>query len=154
MSMRRIERMVLTSLLLKKRTISACVLCVTALMLGLSVFALPAFSQERIVYTRPNGRVSVVVPAEACLRQLMRLTNTPRGPGECPALGVNRAGAVNWIRDKDVPPEGSNIRILDATALPPRSRTDATGNTQNVRDAWRQHPDGTVTIDETRVPRP
>lgn len=118
------------------------------------LFTLPASAQERIVYTRLDGGVSVVIPAETCLQQLMRPTATPTIPGECPALGVNRAGAVNWIRDKDVPPGASNIRILDATALPPRSRTDAGGKTQHVRDAWRQHPDGTVTIDETRVPRP
>ena len=116
------------------------------------LFTLPASAQERIVYTRLDGGVSVVIPAETCLQQLMRPTATPTLPGECPALGVNRAGAVNWIRDKDVPPEASGIRILDAATLPPRSRLDAGGKKQYVRDAWRQQPDGTVKIDETKVP--
>ena len=134
-----------------KRIATTQLLCT---IIWLALFALPADAQERIIYTRPDGGASMVIPAETCLQQLMRPIAIPTRPGECPALGVNRAGALNWIREKDVPPGASNIRILDATALPPRNRTDATGNTQNVRDAWRQHPDGTVTIDETRVPRP
>ena len=134
---------------------SVCVLLTIAVLASIVwLLAFRTGAQERIIYTRPSGEVSIVIPAEICLQQLMRPVAIPTPPGECPALGVNRAGAVNWIRDKDVPPGASDIRILDAATLPPRSRMDAGGKKQHVRDAWRQHPDGTVTIDETRVPRP
>lgn len=88
-----------------------------------------AGDHERIVYTRPDGGVSVIAPDPQCLQQLMRPWGTPQSPGECPALGLTRRQAVEWVRDKDVPVGATGGAIIDRGSLPVSRR---------FRAAWRQ----------------
>ena len=102
---------------------------------------------EVITYTRPDGGVSVLVPAPACLADLQR----PPGPlvaGYCPPLGLTRAQALEWVRQKDVPATASNVRLVDQATLPPREEVDAQGDPRPVRDAWRLAA-GQIQIDRT-----
>lgn len=106
----------------------------------------PGHAAERIVYTRPDGGVSVVNPAPACLAELARPLGTPSGPSQCPALGLAGAEALEWIRQQVVPPEATNVRIVDSASLPPRQETDSQGDSRVVRNAWRDQ-GGQIVVD-------
>lgn len=76
---------------------------------------------KRIIYTRPDGGISVIIPAEAA-----------RLKGESDAKFAAR------IRDKDVPADAANVQIVDEADIP----TDRT-----FRNAWKQCPKGLPTVD-------
>ena len=109
-----------------------------ALLLALLLAPSVALGQEIITFTRPDGGLSIVNPAPACLRQLQRPVGTPTRPNECPPLGLTRAQAVQWVRQKDVPATATDVVIHpDRSALPA---------TRGLRDAWRKS-GSVVTVD-------
>lgn len=79
-------------------------------------------TRRRIVYQRPDGGVSVVVPSPRYVAQLM-------------AEGMSEAEAIAAVRAKDVPPDATDVAEADQDDIP----TDRT-----FRDAWRR--DGTRPI--------
>lgn len=99
-------------------------------MAGLFGLPLPALwaQNEVIVFTRPDGGVSVVNPAPECLAQLQRPLGSPTVPGQCPVSGLTLAGALDWIRQKDVPANATHVTVRDRSELSPSRR---------FRDAWR-----------------
>lgn len=70
---------------------------------------------KRIVYQRPDGGVSVVIPAPAYVQHLM-------------AEGMNETQAVEHIRQKDVPADAVAVEVMEAADLP----------TRDTRNRWRQ----------------
>ena len=99
------------------------------------------WAEEVITFVRPDGGVSVVIPAPTCLQELQRAIGTPTGPGECPALGLTPRQAVEWVRDKDVPPPATGVTIQNRTTLP---------NSRRFRDAWRSQ-GGVVSVEMTEA---
>ena len=100
---------------------------------------LPAWAMaqnEIISFTRSDGGVSVVVPAEACLSDLQQSPGALLRGGSCPALGHTRAQALAWIRQRDVPSSAVDVSIHDRSQLPDR----------RFRDAWRKT-GGTMGVD-------
>ncbi len=72
----------------------------------------PAFAQDRIVFTRPDGGVSVVIPAPEFLAQFGTL-----------------AEGMAAVQARSVPPSAADIQIIDSSAV----LSDRT-----FRNAWRQ----------------
>ena len=77
----------------------------------LCTFAVSAFAQNRIIYTRPDSGVSVVVPTAEFLSRFNTL-----------------AEGMAAVQTQSVPPAAIDVRIIDDTTLP----------TRTFRNAWRQ----------------
>lgn len=73
---------------------------------------------KKIIYTRPDGGCSVVTPAP-----------NARRPDESEAAFLAR------IRQKSVPANATDIRIVEPTEIP---------SDREFRGAWRQRPEGVV----------
>ena len=69
---------------------------------------------KRIVYERPDGGVSQIVPAPEFVQQLMD-------------GGMTEAQAIEAVRQKDVPAGATKVEIIDASDLPSRE----------LRNRWR-----------------
>lgn len=110
---------------------------------------------KRIVYTRPDGGVSVVVPAiRARLCSAVTLTgerhvyDPPMHFDELirvfktdklsPEWAQSDDEFIEWIRAKDVPADATNVQIVDEADIP----TDRT-----FRNAWKQCPMGKPEVD-------
>lgn len=76
---------------------------------------------KRIIYTRPDGGISVIIPAE-----------------EARIEGQSENEFIAWVRSKDVPADATNVQIVDEEDIP----TDRT-----FRNAWKQCPKGLPTVD-------
>lgn len=101
-------------------------------VLVLLAFAVPAWAQSIIIYTRPGGGISTVHPAPEFLA---------RFPDEASAMAA--------LRTLDVPSGATNIREVPVSDLP--LRIDA-GKTQNLRDAWKwDEQSGRVVIDPAKI---
>jgi len=72
---------------------------------------------KRIVYTRPDGGVSVLIPSPEFIENY--LSANP---------GRTEADALTYLQGKDVPPDALNARIEDAVNLPP---------SRAFRNCWR-----------------
>jgi hypothetical protein len=70
---------------------------------------------KRIAYQRPDGGVSVVIPAPAYVQQLM-------------GSGMTEAQAIDAIRQRDVPADAVAVEVLEAADLP---------QTREGRNRWR-----------------
>ena len=77
---------------------------------------------KRIVYTRPDGGVSIVIPAPRFIAMLID-------------SGATEDQAMAEVRLRDVPSDAANVEVME-TALLPSSR--------EFRDAWEQSPSGVV----------
>jgi hypothetical protein len=84
----------------------------------------------KIVYTRPDGGVSVVHPAPQWLAKVLDDTD---GDPQFP----NEAAAMAFLLTKDVPPGSTDVNVVTDGAIP----TDRT-----FRGAWEQTA-GSITVD-------
>lgn len=82
-------------------------------------------TRRRVVYQRPDGHLSVVVPSPRYVAHLM-------------SSGMTEAGAIAAIRAKDVPPDAADPVECDQDDIP----ADRT-----FRDAWRRDGTHPVRID-------
>lgn len=120
--------------------------------------------RERIVYTRPDGGVSIAVPSANCLRWMClggRWADMPRGfvdeqtdrqiaagiPKRAAAAfshalafgGLTDREALEVLRDRDCAPHGSGIELWDMDEVP---------SDRWFRNAWtRSHNGGPIYID-------
>ena len=79
---------------------------------------------KRIVYSRPDGGVSVVCPAPAYIAQLM-------------AGGATEDEAITAVQAKDVPPDATNIEVMELASLP---------SNREFRNAWEKPGAGVPTV--------
>jgi len=63
---------------------------------------------KKIIYTRPDGGVSVVHP----------MSKESVGKLEPKVLGMSDAEYIDWIKNKDVPADATNIMVVDESELP------------------------------------
>lgn len=70
---------------------------------------------KNIVYTRPDGGVSVVVPSKNHVARLMR------------DFGISEEAAIQAIQNKDVPPDATDINLVEENEKPGRT----------FRNAWK-----------------
>lgn len=82
------------------------------LALTLCLSAVSALAKDRIVYTRPDGGVTIVVPTRSFVAKFDTL-----------------AEAIAAVQAKSVPPSATDIQIIDSGDVP-RNRV--------FRNAWRQ----------------
>ena len=107
-------------------------------------------SLKRVVYTRPDGGVSVVVPAPALIMEFQlfgRATGSLLWHGpvlEVPStervlsLADAEVAALAYVRTKNIPRDAINIREYDDVEFPP---------TRRFRSAWRQAGTGPPTVE-------
>lgn len=71
----------------------------------------------RIAYTRPDGGVSILIPAD---QQQLAFILANRGQLELAATILNYTAEeyLAWIRAKDVPADATNVTVLDAADIP------------------------------------
>ncbi len=93
-----------------KRLLLTLILCVTPVL---------AFAQDRIIFNRPDGGVSVVVPAP----EFMAHFSTP-------------AKGLAAVRAESIPSDATDVQTIDVSNLPART----------FRNAWRQS-GGVVSVD-------
>ncbi len=85
-----------------------------------------------IIYTRPDGGVSVVHPAPEFLARF-----------------DTDAEGMAAVRAKSVPKDAANVSEVPASKLPLRMNA---GKTQNLRDAWKwDSTSGRVVIDSAKI---
>jgi len=79
---------------------------------------------KRIVYSRPDGGVSVVSPAPEYIAQLV-------------TEGATEDEAIAIVQEKDVPPDATNIEVMEFALLP---------SSREFRNAWEKPGLGVPTV--------
>lgn len=69
-------------------------------------------SHKRIIYTRPDGGVSIVIPSDNFIKQ----------------FDGTEAEAIDFIKNKDVPADATNVQIVNDTDIP---------SDRTYRDLWK-----------------
>ena len=66
---------------------------------------------KRIIYSNPDGSVSVVTPAaQSDVAKVV------------PAVGnLTEAQFLNWVSNKNIPSTATNVTIIEEESLPPRT---------------------------------
>lgn len=96
-------------------------------------------AESVVVYTRPDGGVSVVSPAPALIVEFLRYgratgtltwSGPPRtSPQDVMSLTEAEAAALAFVRGKAVPPDAVDIAVVDRAVLPV---------SREFRNAWRR----------------
>ncbi len=87
------------------------------------LLTIDAFADSRIVYTRPDGGVSIVSPAPEFMAQF-----------------ATEAEGLAAVQEQAVPPTAMNVRVIDSADVPP---------SREFRNAWRHSPGPGFTVDMT-----